>query len=834
MPRPKKPGAPEPKKRSRNGCWPCKARKVKCDETPETCLNCQRTGETCDYSIRLNWEGRGKKTNFSANMISVAIAGSSASQPSTLPVAPQAVFQVAPQPVPNPAQIPSDRSSPRPLPPTPYLIQPQNESPRHVASQDMATIDPILTGFQAQPASMYTDSIYGTSYGPPEPHYTQSYERHRVDGPSTPTSATLPMVSRLRETLGPDDAPSPPDSAAQSPNADSFLSRTGAELSSAALPFYHERDSGTAREGDEHGRPTKRRRYQMYKDINTTHNPSMLPPIISPYHSNYGFNDSNPRTPGSSHSEDAFRQYSSAPSPYAAQDSPDLRRLSVNSLLSGPPGISHHGTEASAPRSIHEWHEFDHDVVDYGVDSGYKDLDIPKNDDSNAITGASPVAKRAHLDLILEREDQIEFGFGDTISAFGDGGYYFKPVSVSIPRILLPLPEKLLENPMNLLYFHHFINHTAAALIPHNCSSNPFRRILPQMAVRNDNLLNLLLAYSASHRARLLRQPEPATRIAFWVQDIFPNLRKALNDPNQIISNATLASAIMLASLEIISPKAFGVEVPWQRHLDTARQMIAARGGPKGMRVESRSDMVSDFLWSWFAYLDVLGSLSGGKNSPSSTWVLDYHVEGDTDYAIDCVLGFTSKCVRILAKIADLARACDDERTHHDDEDAEEWSPSEKTVARAHELEAELAESRVQPSKPCTHMQSTGEAAFQWDGLKMDATNKAFHWAGHVHIHRRILGKPSSHPDVRNAVREIFGALYKVRRGSNAEGCLLFPMFTAGCETQDMNQRADILERMKGVERSGMTQVHKARTLMERVWETGKPWETLVAGEFFG
>ena len=29
-------------------------------------------------------------------------------------------------------------------------------------------------------------------------------------------------------------------------------------------------------------------------------------------------------------------------------------------------------------------------------------------------------------------------------------------------------------------------------------------------------------------------------------------------------------------------------------------------------------------------------------------------------------------------------------------------------------------------------------------------------------------------------------------------------------------------------------QVHRARTLIERVWETGKPWETMAAGEFFG
>jgi hypothetical protein len=43
----------EPKRRSRNGCWPCKARKVKCDETRPTCDNCRKHGHTCDFSVRL-------------------------------------------------------------------------------------------------------------------------------------------------------------------------------------------------------------------------------------------------------------------------------------------------------------------------------------------------------------------------------------------------------------------------------------------------------------------------------------------------------------------------------------------------------------------------------------------------------------------------------------------------------------------------------------------------------------------------------------------------------------------------------------------------------------
>lgn len=328
------------------------------------------------------------------------------------------------------------------------------------------------------------------------------------------------------------------------------------------------------------------------------------------------------------------------------------------------------------------------------------------------------------------------------------------------------------------------------------------------MAVQNDNLLNLLLAYSASHRARHLRHPEPATRIALWVQDIFPTLRKALDDPSEIISNANLATAIMLASLEIISPKAFGVAVPWQRHLDTARQIMTARGGPQGMHTASRKDKVSSFLWSWFAYLDVLGSLSGGKVTGStSAWILDYEIDDENDYRIDCILGFTSKCIRILAKIAELARVCDSQRIGPDLNIQPDWKPSDDTILRADKLESELAESRLHPAKPCTHMQSTGESQYQWDSLEMAATNEAFHWAGLVHLHRRILGKPSTHQDVQNAVREIHGALYKVRRGSSATACLLFPIFTAGCDTQDEKQRTDILERIKGVEQFGMTQV---------------------------
>jgi len=134
----------------------------------------------------------------------------------------------------------------------------------------------------------------------------------------------------------------------------------------------------------------------------------------------------------------------------------------VSSLLSGPPGMAHY-SDRPAPRSnpeVQDWsiqyQDVYQDTTTWGIDRGIKDLDIGKNDDMNAITGVSPVAMRDHLELVLDEDGElmpVEFGFGmeTNNTAFENGGYYDKPVAISIPKALEPLPSKLLENPMNLL-----------------------------------------------------------------------------------------------------------------------------------------------------------------------------------------------------------------------------------------------------------------------------------------------------------------------------------------------------------------------------------------------
>jgi hypothetical protein len=118
----------------------------------------------------------------------------------------------------------------------------------------------------------------------------------------------------------------------------------------------------------------------------------------------------------------------------------------------------------------------------YGQDRGYPDLDIPRNNDTIAITGASPSEHSDFDSWLNDFEPMPEFGFRleKKETVFAKGGYYASPVTIKIPRKLEPLPQTLSDNPMNLLYFHHFLNYTARILVPHDCPENPFKTILPQ------------------------------------------------------------------------------------------------------------------------------------------------------------------------------------------------------------------------------------------------------------------------------------------------------------------------------------------------------------------
>ncbi len=275
------------------------------------------------------------------------------------------------------------------------------------------------------------------------------------------------------------------------------------------------------REGIDHdgspGPPTKRVRLTFSNGLHQIHNSGGLQrassygakeinelPICSfqPFTPHLmGSRMSDPTTPASSStkSDEARQSWRLAAKLCIPQDQ-HVQRVSVGSLLLSSPETQHSQTIADNPAQAYDDSTALSPILGeyfsnrqqakssfhpkcYGLDCGFPDIDIPKNDDSTSISGV-PHSQNRGLDAWLEHVELRNQEFGPDLQkvefVFAKGGYYASPVLIKIPRTLEPLPSALLESPMNLLYFHHFLNHTAKVLVFHDCSRNPFRTILPQ------------------------------------------------------------------------------------------------------------------------------------------------------------------------------------------------------------------------------------------------------------------------------------------------------------------------------------------------------------------
>ena len=160
--------------------------------------------------------------------------------------------------------------------------------------------------------------------------------------------------------------------------------------------------------------------------------------------------------------------------PFQHQD----RRMSIESLISSGSYAASSGENGfQVHANLH--YQTPTPKAYYGVDPGYPDFDIHFNHDLDALNDVNPSINATPMNVSKDGA-RLE----QTNSQFTNGvphkAFYKTPIIVNIPEEFEPLPPVLKLDPMNLLYFHHFISHTAKILVPHDCSGNPFRKILPK------------------------------------------------------------------------------------------------------------------------------------------------------------------------------------------------------------------------------------------------------------------------------------------------------------------------------------------------------------------
>ena len=403
----------------------CKAKKVKCGEEKPRCLNCERNGEqVCDYSIRLNWEGRTKRKGTSTpepgNTVldGLSIPKSSPGL-STLPFGEPGRSSASASPAFGQldfSKVPRDFTSHG------SGTSPFEEHSSHL-SHSGSTTEVTSPDLQSETGQSFRHS------GMPPPFNTDVFGKG-----SAMSSIHRPKRSRHGSAS---DVPF------RTSTPDNYFSRQH----HASMPGTSNPQSSGSMKSPPEG-------------LRSTLSDSFL--------SKEGF----PLTPSASsvNSEDYILSPSARESPLMPPYLSDPRRLSVNSLLiQEEENAKTRATDTGKQKNEDQF-------VSYGITKGLPDLDIPKNDDAHALDQVSPILTNAEVDS-QDRDAPPEFGFGLSSNKIT---YYSDHVPVKLSRTLLPLPQLLLDNPMNLMYFHFFQEFTARILVPHDCPANPFKLILPQ------------------------------------------------------------------------------------------------------------------------------------------------------------------------------------------------------------------------------------------------------------------------------------------------------------------------------------------------------------------
>ncbi|OAX80659.1 hypothetical protein ACJ72_05003 [Emergomyces africanus] len=801
---PKKLDAPEPKRRSRTGCWSCKARKVKCGEEKPVCLNCHRHGCRCDYSVRLNWERGARKTptnsGLSRKVDSLSFGDLSAENASRIPVPPPglpvfdasahavAVADHAPAadlchapPVsslrgdPNPElqQRSSVEISPSAKSSTP--ISPRSNISPHSLQRDFF---PSERGNQkqnnqwTQPFSPLTESQ--------SPHTPNSY---RSKSSSNPVSGW--SLAKSREII--------PEEHNTGSNFEPYL-HTTTRLSwplspglgvSLDFPARYQEPNQQNRAVNELVPCSHRTSSSGTISDHMTPSPATLPlPLSDTVSTSTECSTSTRKLEGCI-----------ANTPFDAQNHFSFSHSVAREIDAESPV----GDQAVAA-AVHPFPCPHKNLINHDVNHNSPDLDIVKNNDHCATNQDSQLRHLPSHSRNNSRSSAVSLDRNiqrRAVASFASHYYYAPHARISIPRSSPPLPSTLLESAINLLYFHHFINHTGPSLTRHDCLDNPFVRILPAMAVEDPNLMNLVLVLSAAHRARLLGYPVPSNRIAQWTHPVLPALRATLADPEKHSSCTNLATALMLITINMMFPQILKVPLSLQAHLKFSREVFNCHQSMEhGSERDAQQDAVRKFLSSWLGYVDIIGSLSCKQAEPALLEAkylqLLMPADRDRELDLDCFSGFTPICGSLLRRLSELIHQCDKERLRCSDSarGPSEWKPAAEILDKAEKLRQDI----INTSSPrYTYSGRTTQPGWK----SMVATKRAFQLAGLIHLYRWVMGRASSDPEVQSTVAALTNELNQIQRSETSNVDVQCAALQVGCETLGPVQRGEFYAQEK-------------------------------------
>lgn len=459
----------------------------------------------------------------------------------------------------------------------------------------------------------------------------------------------------------------------------------------------------------------------------------------------------------------------------------------------------------------------------------------------------------------------------------------------TIPPLLNTLPELLNQVPYYKQLMHFWVNVAAENLVPAPSNiykDNPFKVLLPQMAMEYPAILTTILAYAATSMALITGKEAPTEIVEQLVSRSCTMLLKMLQDKNEATSDGTLATVLLLSCYELLSANNFEKH---RAHYLGARQIIMARQLHLGHAPQSDSSSIATvnksssdnkdspdsnlsggsstnsategnitfFLMRWFVYVDVIGALSATRNGkfylhqPEQDSFLAsavdlQNMQNETETIdpkrdIDYVLGFDVKFLSHFTDIVVLIRQTDEFIMDNPESDVIPIAIVTKGLEVINKLTLAFSDGEARRQAIIDKMydnrivlgDSPGEihkrSKRYHNLIKQDnilrCTNRLFFDMGLLSLYRRVLRVPrNSHliQEITHEMAEILNT--NIKSLSSAEICSIFCLFCAGCDTLEEHFRLLFKERFTKLAQSGNVHAAKGLQIMQRCWETGEDW----------
>ncbi|KAE8390252.1 hypothetical protein BDV23DRAFT_155767 [Aspergillus alliaceus] len=392
--------------------------------------------------------------------------------------------------------------------------------------------------------------------------------------------------------------------------------------------------------------------------------------------------------------------------------------------------------------------------------------------------------------------------------------------TLALPHQLHLNPSPLLSCRESLFFLRLFATETAPLLFP--AAPKLFVHQLVNRALDSPHLIHALLAAASSHHGRLVgdRSTRARTTTLKFTNLALSSLRTALCRTEDMSKGETVMTALALCTNDICN----GNRDIWRAHLSGAMRLLAAFLDHHS-NMSSVADPFDLCLVKWFATLDIMASLAGIGTSPADEdrcWYLNKLPDTDPGF-VDDISGYSPELMPMLARIGEMASRQDLRAAI---EQGTQFILPRQLLEEAQELEASIISISDRAVSEAT-LKNHGSAL----AADLRHTHCAFVHATLLHLHRRVLLLQRDHGQVTEDIAHITNAISRINPLSPANILILWPMFSAGCETNLISERNLIQNRMGNMQNLGMGNYTRAKELMRAFWMSGSalPWDVYFA-----